>query len=78
MPGVLKETSDDSYDVEIRQQVSTWRDTKFRNVILLGFSFMVLFSAFQTCGVIQVKNSMVAECFLGCVCLQMPEIELSE
>ncbi|OQV20090.1 UNC93-like protein MFSD11 [Hypsibius exemplaris] len=40
-------------DVIIRQQVSSWRDAKFRNILLLGFAFMVLFSAFQTCGVIQ-------------------------
>jgi hypothetical protein len=59
MPEVSYESEDghDEQHAEIQQQVSAWKNTKFRNIILLGFSFMVLFSAFQTCGVIQVRHS---------------------
>ncbi|GAU97899.1 hypothetical protein RvY_09122 [Ramazzottius varieornatus] len=40
-------------EVAVVQHTSRWSDLKYRNVILLGLSFMGLFSAFQTCGLVQ-------------------------
>ncbi|XP_055335100.1 UNC93-like protein MFSD11 isoform X2 [Paramacrobiotus metropolitanus] len=53
----------DDPEIVVAQPVITWwRDAKFQNILLLGFSFMALFSAFQTCGLIQ---TIVLQSFFG-------------
>lgn len=51
--------SKDQHDVVVVEHASRWSDLKYRNVILLGLSFMGLFSAFQTCGLVQVRTKLI-------------------
>jgi hypothetical protein len=37
------------------RESETFRDGKFSQVLLLSFSFMFLFTAFQTTGIIEVR-----------------------